>query len=166
MIKKIITNIFIITTLTSCMNYKGAGGFGVSEDITTSKSKNLYRFKYCPNKIKFKLLDSSYIQIDTAWTEIMWSYDEQCNPSPAEAFGYNFVVPIVKQAFDKFVFTLSLADTSNESFTNGIEENRCVLNPSKLLDTIGIILEQKNPNENGWKEKIVTDTIIFIKKSE
>lgn len=151
----------------SCMNIgdKREGEFGTSDNISISKSRKLYRAMYIPNLYKFQLLDKSIVSIDTAWAEAMWTYNKNGNPVIMEKIGYNFVIPIKKQDFAKFLFDFSLADTNNQAFTNGIEARRCVLNPKILKDTINVIVEEKNPDTAyGWIKPIITGTIRFIKR--
>ena len=167
--RKVLITLFIfiilIFNLTSCFDDKLAGHFGVSENIIISKSEKFYEATYVPNKFNFVLLDSSIIKIDTAWAESMWAYDKNSKPILADEFGYNFIIPIKKQELDKFIFTFKIADTSNQSITGGLEATRCALSIKELLDTINIILEQKNPDTTyGWIKPITTDTIVFIKK--
>ncbi|HLK28303.1 MAG TPA: hypothetical protein VKT28_06965 [Puia sp.] len=164
MIKIIIFFLLLTNVLSSCLPDKRMGRYGTSDNISKSKEQNLYRAIYKPDKFQMQLLDSSIIKIDTGWAEAMWSYDKNGQPIIAEQAGYNFVIPIVKQEFEKFLFIFTLADTSNRASPNGIEEFRCVLNPKRLSDTFNILLEQKNPDTTyGWTKPLIYDTIKFFK---
>ena len=150
--------------LTGCFDDKRRGLFGTSQENESSKNNGFYLAIYTPDKYSIKLLNNSTVIIDTAWAESMWAYDKNGNPQAAGDYGQNFVIPIVEQDFDNFLFTFDLLDKSNQSFTNGIEQTRCVLNPSVLKDTMEVIVEEKNPDRNlGWTKPIVTDTIKFIR---
>jgi hypothetical protein len=168
MIKTIILILFLTVAFTSCIDLidKRADKHGASDNIAMSKLNKFYKVIYLPNQFEFTLLDGSVVKIDTAWAEKMWTYDNNGKPKLSNDFGSNFIIPIKKQEFDKFLFDFSLADTSNEYMTTGLEEKRRVLYPSNLFDTIKIILQQKNPKqEYGWMAPIKTDTIFFTKHS-
>ena len=101
------------------------------------------------------------MEIDTAWTEINFTY-RKGNRILDSIYGYHFAIPYKREEPEKFSFIFSLADKTNQMFTNGREDNTCRLNPKKLFEKIQVLLEQKNTDTSkGWMHPIITDTIIF-----
>jgi hypothetical protein len=119
------------------------GTFGHSETKEEAKA-NGSTTEYVPNKNNFLLLDGTKMQIDTAWTEVSFTYKDGKKVFDATR-GYNFSVPYKREDPENFSFNFSLVDTTNMVFTNGREENVCQLHPRILYDQIAVLLEQKNP---------------------
>jgi hypothetical protein len=153
--------------MTSCdFVYKDNGRFGSSISRQEALKYGSTSFLYKPNKTTFHLLDSSLMTIDTAWTEVMFSYKNGKRLLDS-TYGFHFSIPYKIPDPNTFTFTFSLLDTTNRMFTNGREENICRLCPIKLLDEMRVILEQKDTDTSkGWTNPIVTDTIIFRRLKE
>jgi hypothetical protein len=154
---------FTFFTLASCDN--GNGLFGHSETKAEAKANGSTVVEYVPNKTNFILLDGTKMQVDTAWTEISFTYHNGKKIFDT-TYGYHFSIPVNNNNLERFSFTFGLLDTSNRIFTNPGpgKEGLCQLCPRTLYDKMEVILEQKNPTAGvGWKQPIVTDTIIFIK---
>lgn len=153
--------IFSILTMIGCDN--GNGLFGHSETKEEAKANGAIVMEYVPDKTNFNLLDGTKMQIDTAWTEISFTYKNGGKVFDS-TYGYNFAVPYKREDPENFSFTFSLADTANRMFTNGREKNACQLRPKYLYDKIQVLLEQKNTDTSkGWMQPIITDTITFTK---
>jgi hypothetical protein len=148
---------------TSCDNSEGL--FGHSETKEEAKANGSTVVEYIANKTNFNLIDGTKMQIDTAWTEISFTYHNGKKILDSTD-GSHFSIPVNNHNLEKFTFTLSLLDKSNQVFTNAGpgEDGLCQLCPRYLYDTMKVILEQKNPDTAfGWLKPIITDTIIFIK---
>jgi len=158
----------LMTFLTNCINdNKKVGTYGSSANIDESRINKLFIVTYIPKKFSFKLIDNSFIKIDTAWAESKWIYDKNDQPIvPDSIVGFNFILPFTKQNFDtikNFRFDFANLDILNGQ-GYGIEESKWKFNPQFLKDTIRILIQQRNPDMNiGWKHPIIKDTLIFIK---
>ena len=154
-------SVLFVLLFSSCHNSNGL--FGHSQSREDAKASGKTVIDYVPNKKIFKLLDGTKMQIDTAWTEISFTY-KNGNKIFDSTYGYNFAVPYKREDPESFSFNFGLADTTNRMFTNGREEKTCQLHPLHLYDEMKVILKQKNPDTSkGWLNPIVTDTIIFKK---
>jgi hypothetical protein len=141
----------------------GNGLFGHSKTKAEAKASGSNVVEYVPDKTKFNLLDRTTMQIDTAWTEVSFTYKDGKRIHDS-AYGYNFAVPYKRADPESFSFNFGLADTTNRVFTNAREENACQLYPRYLYDTIRVLLKQKSiDTSKGWMEPIITDTITFTK---
>jgi len=156
--------IFLLATFLSCdFVYKDNGAFGHSETKKEALENGSEVLMYLPNIKQFKLLDGTTLKIDTAWTEVSFSYknNERILDS---TYGFNFSIPFKKEIPNSFTFNFSLADKRNELFTNGGGEKLIQLCPTKLYNEMKVLLEQKDPDTTkGWTHPIITDTITFIK---
>lgn len=160
--KKIFYLQFFLVAFVGCSNNEN-GLYGHSETRAEAKANGSNVLEYIPNKKKFELLDGTSMQIDTAWTEVSFTYMDGKNIIDS-ADGYNFTVPFKIRNTKSFTFTFSLADTTNRMFGNGRGDNDCQLRPIHLYDTMKVLLKQKNPDTSfGWMKPIITDTIIFTK---
>jgi hypothetical protein len=162
--KNISLVLLIILFISGCdFIYKNNGTFGSSHTKEDAINNGEEILQYLPNKNTFELIDSTTLQIDTAWTEMSFTYKNGERIYDFR-FGYIFNVPFQKEVPNSFTFSFELLDKSNQEFTNGIGEDKCELRPKILKDTLKIILEQKNSEkEVGWISPIITDTIVFIK---
>ncbi len=155
-------SLYILDFLSHFTN-KTEGSFGQSETRTEAISNDLFVIDYEPSKDTIVLLDNRKVILGNAWAETIWSYRDR-QPNIAEYFGYNLQLEFTGDNAD-FVFTFDLLDKENQSFTNGIGRDKCVFNPTELRDTIEIIVEEKNPEQDiGWMKPIVTDTIKLMRK--
>lgn len=153
--------IFSLLTIAGCDN--GNGLFGHSQTKEEAKANGSTVIEYVPDKASFNLLDGTKIQVDTAWTEISFTY-KNGNKIFDSAYGYNFAIPYKREDEENFSFNFSLVDTTNQMFTNGMGKNACQLRPKYLYDKMQVLLEQKNPDTTkGWKHPIITDTITFTR---
>jgi hypothetical protein len=146
----------------NCGN-KTDGLFGQSKTKAEAIKNGLNVFLYLPDKSKFRLLDSTTLLIDTAWTEVSFSYNSGVRDLDS-SYGYQFSIPVDKDHLDRFTFTFGLLDTTNRMFTNpGPEQDGfCRLRPKKLYNEIKVILKQKDTDTTkGWLNPIITDTITF-----
>lgn len=127
-------------------------------EVQKAKEKPTENVFYKPLQNKYNLLNNKNVIFYTAKTEINYDNEDKISNEnfPLEIiFEYNY-----KDIMD-FPFELRLA--GNE-FAGGIENGRKTIYLDKLSDTIRVVLEQKNPNEDiGWTKPIITDTIKFIK---
>jgi len=139
----------------------GEGLFGHSQTKEEAAKNGSTVINYIPNKYSFALLDGTTLFIDTAWTEESFSYHNDkrvIDPS----YGYHLSIPFKKKIPGSFTFNFSLADKTNEAFTNGNGENLTQLCPRTLFDEIKVLLEQKDPDTSkGWTNPITLDTIVF-----
>ena len=147
--------------MTGCNN--GNGLFGHSQTKKEAKANGSTVVEYVPDKTMFDLLDGTKMQIDTAWTEISFTYRNGKRILDS-TYGFHFSIPFKKEIAGSFAFSFSLADTTNRVFTNGIDENLAQLCPRNLYEKMQVLLEQKNTDTSkGWMNPIITDTIIFRK---
>lgn len=119
--------------------------------------------EYMQDKKLFHLLDGTDMNIDTAWTEVSFTYfnGKRVYNKRDE---YNFAIPYKLKDSNSFTFTFSLADTTNRMFTNAREAKVCQLHPKSLYDSIKVLLEQKDTDTSkGRLNPIITDTITFIR---
>jgi hypothetical protein len=157
----ILTLIILTIIFLSCDN--GEGLFGHSQTKAEAKANGSKVLEYVPDKNLFKLVDGTSMQVDTAWTEVSFTYHNGKKVFDT-TFGYNFSVPYDRENREKFSFNFKLADTTNRVFTNGREDKVCQLHPRVLLDTMKVLLVQKSSDTAyGWLRPIVTDTIVFTK---
>jgi hypothetical protein len=167
--KFILTATFVFGIISGCdFIYKDNGRFGNSESKEEALKNNSEVSTYLPDKYKFSLLDGTILQLDTAWTEISFSYKNGKRIYDSSN-GFHFSIPFKKEVPESFTFSLSLADTTNRSFTNGGGEKLIQLCPTNLYDEMKVVLEQKDPDTSkGWTHRIITDTITFkrIEKHE
>jgi hypothetical protein len=137
------------------------GLFGHSQTEEEAEKNGSAVVNYIPNKYSFALLDGTTLIIDTAWTEESFTYHNGkrvIDPS----YGYHLSIPFKKKIPTSFTFNFSLADKTNEEFTNGIGDNLCQLCPTTLFDEMKVLLEQKDPDTSkGWTNPIILDTIVF-----
>ncbi|MBL7740486.1 MAG: hypothetical protein JNK14_14810 [Chitinophagaceae bacterium] len=155
--------ICLLTVVSSCDNTDGL--FGHSKSKQEAKANGSSIAEYFPNKSTFKLLDGTEMKIDTAWTEVSFTY-KNGNRILDSSYGYHFSIPVENDSLENFTFTLSLADKTNQMFTNPGpgKEGLCQLCPKSLFDNMKVLLEQKNTDTSkGWLNPIITDTIIFIR---
>jgi hypothetical protein len=147
--------------LLGCDNRNGL--FGHSKTKQEAKANGSTVVEYIPNKTSFKLLDGTNMHVDTAWTEMSFTYHNGKRIIDT-TYGYHFSIPFEKKIAGSFTFSFGLADTSNRVFTSGMDENLAQLCPRILFDKMEVLLEQKNPDSSfGWMKPIITDTIIFTK---
>ena len=160
--KSILTLSIFLGVISGCDSiYKNNGTFGHSESKEEAIRNNSPVFQYLPNKDKFKLLDGTLLNLDTAWTEVSFSYKNN-NRVLDSAYGFHFSIPFKKEIPESFTFDFSLADKSNQLFTNGNGEKLCQLCPTHLFSEMKVLLEQKDPDTSkGWIHPIITDTITF-----
>ncbi len=152
---------FVTIITTSCDN--GNGLFGHSETREEAKANGSTVVEYVPDKTNFNLLDGTKMQVDTAWTELSFTYQDG-KKNLDSTYGYNFAIPYKLKDPESFTFTFSLADTTNQMFTNPRDKNACRLRPIKLYDVIQVLLEQKDTDTTiGWMHTIITDTITFTR---
>ena len=143
--------------------FKPMERFGYSETKEEAKATGSTVIEYIPAKTSFKLLDSTEMTIDTAWTEISFTYYRGEKNVFDTADGYHFSVPYHKQG-DHLVFRFALADADNTKFTSNISETIGRLYPKHLYDTMRLIIEQKSADPVfPWANPIITDTILFMK---
>lgn len=167
MIMKTFNEIMLSLIFFSCFAILGCDGdnglFGHSETKEEAKANGSTVLEYVPDRKNFNLLDGTKMQIDTAWTEISFTYHNGKRVLDS-TYGFLFSIPFEKHAGDSFTFSFGLADTTNRVFTNGIGENLCQLCPKHLFDKMQVLLEQKDPDTTkGWTHPIITDTITFTK---
>jgi hypothetical protein len=152
---------FSIFILAGCDGNEGL--FGHSNTKEEAKANGSTVIEFVPDKTDFILLDGTKMQVDTAWTEISFTYHDGKKVADA-TYGYNFAIPYKRENRESFSFNFGLADITNRVFTNAREEKTCQLYPKILYDKIAVILEQKNPDTTfGWLKPIITDTILFTK---
>jgi hypothetical protein len=141
----------------------GNGLFGHSETKEEAKANGSTVLEYVPDKKSFNLLDGTKMQVDTAWTEVSFTYHNGKRILDS-TYGFIFSIPFKKHAADSFTFSFGLADTTNRVFTNGIGEKLCQLSPRHLYDKMQVLLKQQDPDTSkGWMNPIITDTITFTK---
>lgn len=166
---RFLVTLVLMSLLTSCnIDDKLVGTYGSSDNIGESRINKLFIVKFVPNKFSFKLIDSSVINIDTAWAESLWIYNENHKPTvPDTIVGFNFILPFSKQNFSdirNFRFDFANLDTLNGQ-GYGLQESKWVFNPKVLKDTIRILIQLRNPDTTlGWTRPIISDTLIYIKK--
>lgn len=137
------------------------GRFGHSETKEEAAANGSPVLRYVPNKYSFSLLDGTTILIDTAWTEVSFSYHNGKRVVDSSN-GYHFSIPFIKKVPGSFTFTFSLSDEGNQVFTNGIGETLVQICPKTLYKEIKVLLEQKDPDTSkGWTNPIILDTITF-----
>lgn len=160
--KYILTTTFVLGIISGCdFIYKDNGRFGQSETKEEALKNNSEVSTYLPDKYKFNLLDGTTLKLDTAWTEVSFSFKNEKRIYDA-TYGYHFSIPFKKEVPESFTFSFSLADKSNQSFTNGGGEKLIQLCPKHLYDEMKVLLEQKDPDTSkGWTHSIITDTITF-----
>ncbi|MDH7463881.1 hypothetical protein QEG73_21445 [Chitinophagaceae bacterium 26-R-25] len=154
--------LFSFSILMGCSN---DGLFGHSKTKEEAKANGSMVIEYVPDKGDFILLDGTKMQIDTAWTEMSFTYKEGKRIIDT-TYGYHFSIPVRNDSLEKFTFTFGLLDTANRVFTNPGpgKEGLTQLCPRYLYDKMEVVLEQKNPDTSfGWLKPIITDTIIFKK---
>jgi hypothetical protein len=152
---------FSFMTMIGCDN--GNGLFGNSETKEEAKANGSPIVEYLPNKTEFDLIDGTKMKIDTAWTEVSFTYHNGKRILDS-TYGFLFSIPFKKQVPKSFTFAFSLADTTNRMFTNGTGENISQLCPIHLFDKMQVLLEQKDTDTLiGWKHSIITDTITFTR---
>lgn len=141
----------------------GNGLFGGSETKEEAKANGSSVIEYIPDKTSFDLLDGTKMQVDTAWTEMSFTYHNGKRIHDS-TYGFHFSIPFKKQVAGSFTFSFSLVDTTNRVFTNGTGENLSQLCPRHLYDNMQILLEQKSTDTSkGWMQPIITDTITFTR---
>jgi len=149
--------------LLGCDNSDGL--FGHSKSKGEAKANGSTILEYLPNKSTFKLLDGTEMKVDTAWTEISFTYKNGKRILDS-SYGYHFSIPARNDSLQNFTFNFALLDKKNQMFTNAGpgEDGLSQLCPKVLFDDMKVILEQKNPDTSkGWMNPIITDTIIFTK---
>lgn len=155
--------LFSCLAILGCDN--GNGLFGHSQTKEEAKANGSTVLEYVPDKTNFNLLDGTMMQVDTAWTEISFTYKDGKKIFDS-SYGYHFSIPVNNNNLENFSFTFGLLDTSNRAFTNPGpgKEGLCQLCPKNLYDKMQVILEQKNPDTSkGWTKPIISDTIVFTK---
>lgn len=156
--------ILIISTVAifSChFANKTDGLFGHSKTREEARKNGSEVILFLPDKNIFHLLDGTVLTLDTAWTEVSFSFKKGKRDLDS-SYGFHFSIPFKKERPNMFTFHFSLLDTTNRMFTNGMEENLTQLCPKKIYNEMRIILDQKNPDTSkGWTNPIVTDTIIY-----
>jgi len=164
----IISSVIIISLVIYTLNFfsritnKVEGSFGQSESKQSAVNIGSYITDYFPSKDTIVLLDNRRIILGQAWAEKKWSYHNR-KPRIEHDWGYNLHLEFSGRNED-FIFTMDLFDKSNEVFTNGIKQGVCIFSPEKLLDTIDIVVVERNPKEGvGWIDPISTDTISLIR---
>ena len=160
---KILTLIFCcFCLLTGCdFFHEDNGLFGHSKSRQEALKNGSSVYSYVADKNKFKLLDGTTLTTDTAWTEVSFTYKNGERVLDS-SYGFHFSIPFKKSTPNTFTFTFSLLDTTNQMFTNGIDEDLCQLCPLILKDDMKVILEQKDTDTSkGWTNPIVTDTITY-----
>ena len=153
---------FSIFVLAGCSN---DGLFGHSTTKEEAKANGSLVKEYVPNKSNFFLLDGTKMQMDTAWTEMSFTYKDGKRILDT-TYGYNFSIPVKNGNLKKFTFTFRLLDTTSRAFTNpGPDDDGLTqLFPKHLHNTMEVVLAQKNPDTSfGWLKPIITDTIVFTK---
>ena len=141
----------------------GNGLFGHSQTKEEAKANGSSVIEYIADKTNFDLLDGTKMQVDTAWTEISFTYHNGKQILDS-TYGFHFSIPYRKQVAGSFTFSFGLVDTTNRMFTNGTGEHLSQLCPIHLYDTMQVLLEQKDTDTSkGWMHPIITDTITFIK---
>ena len=151
----------VLFSLLSCENSDGL--FGHSKSKAEAKANGSNVIEFLPNKSVFKLLDSTEMKVDTAWTEISFTYKNGKQVLDS-SYGYNFTIQVKNDSLNNFTFNFKLLDTTNRMFTNAGpgEDGLCQLHPKILYDDMKVILEQKNRDTSkGWMDPINTDTITF-----
>jgi hypothetical protein len=152
---------FSFLSFIGCKNEDGL--FGHSGTKEEAKANGSTVVEYVPDKINFDLLDGTRLEIDTAWTEISFTYRNSRRILDS-AYGFHFGIPYKIKNEKNFTFIFNLVDTSNQVFTNGRENKTCYLCPKILYEEMKVMLQQKNPDTSkGWMQPIITDTIIFTK---
>jgi len=154
--------IFSLLVFSACnFFYKDNGRPGYSKTKKEALANGSPVSIYVPNKFSFPLLDGTTLLIDTAWTEMSFSYHNGQRVINAD-YGYHLSIPFIKKNIDSFTFTFSLADKTNEMFTNGLYDSLCQLCPTELHDEMKVLIEQKDPDTSkGWTHPIIKDTITF-----
>ena len=151
----------MVFILSSCDNSDGL--FGHSKSKEEARANGSAILEYLPNKSTFKLLDGTEMKIDTAWTEISYTY-KNGNRILDSSYGFHFSIPVKNDSLENFTFTFNLLDKKNQMFTNPGpgKEGLCQLCPKNLYDNMKVVLEQKDRDTSkGWLNPIFTDTIIF-----
>jgi hypothetical protein len=156
-------HLILLISLSGCDSVDGL--FGHSRSKEEAKANGSTVVQYVPNKVRFELLDGTEMNIDTAWTEISFTYrnGERVLDS---SDGFVFAIPVQNDSLRNFTFTFGLLNVSNQMFTNPGPESDgfCRLRPKQLYDEMHIILEHKNQDRTkGWKNPFITDTITFTK---
>jgi hypothetical protein len=146
--------------------YKNNGRMGHSETKVEALDNNSEVSIYLPDKNKFNLLDGTILELDTAWTEVSFWYKNNKRIYDT-SHGFHFSIPFKKEIPESFTFSFSLADKTNEIFTNGSGEKLVQLCPKNLFYEMKVLLEQKDPDTaKGWTNSIITDTITFKRIAE
>ena len=149
--------------VTGCDNENGL--FGHSKTKEEAKANGSTVVEYIPDKKDFNLLDGTKMQVDTAWTELSFTYNNGKRDIDS-TYGYHFSVPVQNNNLENYTFTFSLLDTLNQAFTNPGpgKDGLSQLCPKHLYDKMKVLLEQKDPDTTkGWTHSIITDTITFTK---
>ena len=153
--------IFVISTMSIGCSNDGQFGHSASREEALANGSTVTQYQ--SETTTFPLLDGTMLMIDTAWTEMSFTYSNGTRVFDT-AYGYHFTIPFRKQIAGSFNFSFELADSSNRVFTNGMDENFAQLCPRVLYDQIKVLLVQKNPDSSlGWTRPIVTDTLVFLK---
>lgn len=112
------------------------------------------RITYLSEKVKFSLVDSTNLIIDTAFIEIWYNSDNEridyIKPK------YRLQVPFHKNNPDNYTVAFSLLTGGSSS---GIHDNKQQLIVEDIKEEYYLILEQKNPDSTiGWEAPIYSDT--------
>jgi hypothetical protein len=152
---------FIVLILSGCDGTDGLFGHSKTKEEAKANGSNV--LEYLPNKSSFKLLDGTEMKIDTAWTEVSFTYKNNKRIYDS-SYGSHFAIPYYIKDPASFTFNFHLLDTTNQMFTNGREKGATQLCPKKLYDTMRVFLEQKDPDTSkGWTNPIITDTVTFVR---
>lgn len=112
-------------------------------------------YKIVPNQ--FYLLDSTHLNLFSAQMKVnLDDNNEIINDT------FPLEIRFDKENPEHFQFELRLVGAA---YAGGIQSDYKVIRLDSLMDTVKVVLEQKNPEEGiGWTDPIATDTITFIRQ--
>ena len=85
----------------SCNNEEGL--FGHSQTREEAKASGSTVIEYVASKSKFKLLDGTDMQIDTAWTKVSFTFYNGRRVLDSSD-GYHFSIPVRNDSLKNFTF--------------------------------------------------------------
>ncbi|WP_319503211.1 hypothetical protein [uncultured Draconibacterium sp.] len=138
----------------------------ISRDKEYSQQMGFYITDYKNFIPEFKLkYHNENVKLNDVWIEKQWYFDfKSCLcPKLRLTEGFNVIIDFEKSNEDSFYFSLTPMINGKLDKTNGgIEKGRKTMKFEFFPDEIYLQLKEKNPNKDiGWKEGIVTDTLII-----
>ncbi|WP_435139290.1 hypothetical protein [Formosa sp. A9] len=138
----------------------------ISRDKEFSQQMGFYITDYKNFIPEFELkYHNEIVKLNDVWIEKQWYFDyESCLcPKLRLARGFNVIIDFEKSNENSFLFSLTpIIDGKIDNTNGGIEKRRKTMYFEFFPDEIYLQLKEKNPNkEIGWKERIVTDTLVI-----